>query len=250
MLTNLQAASYGSSPNSTPFLAYFEATTPASPAKHARLRTALFLQTSSAYDASAAGARLAPHAPLLAPELAIIAGKVCERSHSQLVPPPPLPSLHSHSKKKIKKRPQLGDAHEALSLLVRTVHDYTSAAAFCTSNGAVVPPRAAAHLAERAGLAALVPPPPPPTSDVPTDSTETKRLLHLLLTIYTSDTTYVSSRSEPPIPSRHIYRISPHTFPFFFLCQYLPPLHGCTPSTPSPFRSRSGAPALLARHFF
>ena len=104
MLTNLQAASYGSSPNSTPFLAYFEATTPASPAKHARLRTALFLQTSSAYDASAAGARLAPHAPLLAPELAIIAGKVCERSHSQLVPPPP-PSLPSIVilKKKLKK---------------------------------------------------------------------------------------------------------------------------------------------------
>ncbi len=71
-----QAASYASSPNPAPFLAYFEATTPASPAKHARLRTALFLQTSSAYDASAAGALLGPHAPLLAPELAIIASKV------------------------------------------------------------------------------------------------------------------------------------------------------------------------------
>jgi|SRR5712671_2284643 len=75
-----QAASYASSSNSAPFLAYFEATTPSSPSKHARLRTALFLQTSNAYDASAARVRLAPHAPLLAPELAIIAGKVCAQS--------------------------------------------------------------------------------------------------------------------------------------------------------------------------
>ena len=70
------AASYASSSNPSPFLTYFEATTPASPSKHARLRTALFLQTSSAYDASAAGALLGPHTPLLAPELAIIASKV------------------------------------------------------------------------------------------------------------------------------------------------------------------------------
>jgi vacuolar protein sorting-associated protein 3 len=78
------AASYASSSNPSPFLTYFEATTPASPAKHARLRTALFLQTSSAYDASAAGALLGPHAPLLAPELAIIASKV----RAQLYPFP------------------------------------------------------------------------------------------------------------------------------------------------------------------
>jgi hypothetical protein len=76
-----QAASYASSPNPSPFLAYFEATTPTSPAKQARLRTALFLQTSSAYDASEAKTRLAPHAPLLAPELAIISGKVRHVQH-------------------------------------------------------------------------------------------------------------------------------------------------------------------------
>jgi hypothetical protein len=75
---------------------------------------------------------------------------------------------------------------------VRTVHDHTSAAAFCTSHGAVVPPRAAAHLAERAGLAAwALASPPQPTSSA--DSPETRRLLHLLLTIYTADTTYASS---------------------------------------------------------
>ena len=86
------AASYASSPNPSPFLAYFEATTPTSPAKHARLRTALFLQTSSAYDASEARARLAPHAPLLAPELAIIAGKV-RRVQNHNPPPRGFPSL-------------------------------------------------------------------------------------------------------------------------------------------------------------
>ncbi|KAH9003556.1 hypothetical protein EDB86DRAFT_3062932 [Lactarius hatsudake] len=160
-LWRAKAASYASSPNPTPFLTYFEATTPASPAKHARLRTALFLQTSAAYDAAAAQARLAPHAPLLAPELAIIAGK-------------------------------LGYAQEALSLLALTVHDHASAAAFCTSHGAVVPPRAVAHLAERAGLAAWAGPPAlaptaSPTPDSPAESAQTQRLLRLLLTIYTSD---------------------------------------------------------------
>ncbi|KAI9438733.1 hypothetical protein H4582DRAFT_2057353 [Lactarius indigo] len=159
-LWRAKAASYASSPNPVPFLTYFEATTPASPAKHARLRTALFLQTSTAYDAAAAQARFAPHAPLLAPELAIISGK-------------------------------LGYAQEALSLLALTVHDHASAAAFCTSHGAVVPPRTAAQLAERAGLAAWAGPPAlapiaSPTPDSPAESAQTQRLLRLLLTIYTS----------------------------------------------------------------
>ncbi|KAH9018541.1 hypothetical protein EDB85DRAFT_2154432 [Lactarius pseudohatsudake] len=170
-LWRAKAASYASSPNPTPFLTYFEATTPASPAKHARLRTALFLQTSAAYDAAAAQARLAPHAPLLAPELAIIAGK-------------------------------LGYAQEALSLLALTVHDHASAAAFCTSHGAVVPPRAVAQLAERAGLAAWAGPPTlvptaSPTPDSPAESAQTKRLLRLLLTIYTSGSPATAADSSP-----------------------------------------------------
>ncbi|KAH9057206.1 hypothetical protein EDB87DRAFT_1578953 [Lactarius vividus] len=170
-LWRAKAASYASSPNPAPFLTYFEATTPASPAKHARLRTALFLQTSTAYDAAAAQARLAPHALLLAPELAIIAGK-------------------------------LGYAQEALSLLALTVHDHASAAAFCTSHGAVVPPRAAAQLAERAGLAAWAGPPAlvptaSPTPDSPADSAQTQRLLRLLLTIYTSGSPATTPDSSP-----------------------------------------------------
>ena len=43
-----------------------------------------------------------------------------------------------------------------------------------------MPPRAAAQLAERAGLSVCA-----PASDPPADSTETQRLLRLLLTIYT-----------------------------------------------------------------
>ena len=80
-----QASSNASSPNPSPFLAYFESTAPTSPAKHARLRTALFLQTSTAYDASAAKACLAPHAPLLAPKLVIIAGKVRRACHQFII---------------------------------------------------------------------------------------------------------------------------------------------------------------------
>ncbi|KAI9509282.1 hypothetical protein F5148DRAFT_1148443 [Russula earlei] len=172
-LWRAKASSYASSPSPVSFFAYFEATTPASRAKHARLRTALFLQTSSTYDASAARARLAPLAPLLAPELAIIAGK-------------------------------LGDAQEALSLLARTVHDHTSAAAFCTSRGAVIPPRAAAHLAELAGLAAWAPAPPAAAAaDAPVENTEeTKRLLHILLAIYTADATPSATHPDKP-PQPH-----------------------------------------------
>ncbi|KAN0136305.1 hypothetical protein V8E53_005910 [Lactarius tabidus] len=151
-LWRAKAASYASSPNPAPFLSYFESTTPASPSKRARLQTALFLQSSTAYDVAAAQSRLAPHAPLLAPELAIIAGK-------------------------------LGNAHEALSLLALTIHDHVSASAFCTSNGYVMPPRAASQLAERAGLSACA---PTPATDPPSDNTETQRLLRLLLTIYTT----------------------------------------------------------------
>ncbi|KAF8269508.1 hypothetical protein EI94DRAFT_955570 [Lactarius quietus] len=151
-LWRAKAASYASSPNAAPFLTYFEATTPASPSKLARLRTALFLQTSAAYDVAAAQARFSPHAPLLAPELAILAGK-------------------------------LGNAQEALSLLALTIHDHSSATSFCTSQGSVIPPHAASQLASRAGLGAWAPTPTPtPTHDTP----ETQRLLRLLLTIYTS----------------------------------------------------------------
>ena len=53
-----------------------------------------------------------------------------------------------------------------------------------------MPPRAAAQLAERAGLAAWAPTAPVAPDD-PAESAETQRLLRLLLTIYTS--AYVTS---------------------------------------------------------
>lgn len=67
-----------------------------------------------------------------------------------------------------------------------------------------MPPRAAAHLAERAGLAAWAPAPPPSSADPPADSTETKRLLHLLLTIYTAGTAYVVT-PHPTHTNSHTY---------------------------------------------
>ena len=111
-------------------------------------------------------------------------------------------------------------------LLVRTVHDHTSAAVFCTSSGAVVPPHVAAHIAERAGLGAWAstPPPPPqptptptPSASPPTDSPETRRLLHLLLTIYTADAdatcarTFLSFliRTSPAFPDPDLSSLSP-----------------------------------------
>ena len=130
---------------------------------------------------------------------------------------------------------QLGDAHQALSLLALTVHDHTSAAAFCTSHGAVVPPRATAQLAERAGLAAwaLASAASQSTPDAPTESAETQRLLNLLLTIYTSNNNpYVTS----PSPSNA------------FLSCMTP--HRTTPDSPAPTptATETAAAHLLASH--
>ena len=64
---------------------------------------------------------------------------------------------------------QLGDSHEVLSLLVRTVHNHMSRRGVWHVPGAVVPPRVAAHLAERAGwpgrVGASTPIPTPTPSD-------------------------------------------------------------------------------------
>ncbi|KAH9973863.1 hypothetical protein BGW80DRAFT_1458893 [Lactifluus volemus] len=103
-------------------------------------------------DASVA--HLAPHAPLLAPELAILASKVGN----------PLPSRPTYL-----PAYTLGNAHEALSLLVRTIHGDASAAAICTPHGAVVFPQATTQLAKRAGPTAWVLA-SPSTTVVPTDS--------------------------------------------------------------------------------
>ncbi|KAI0258354.1 hypothetical protein BC834DRAFT_975235 [Gloeopeniophorella convolvens] len=66
------AASYTSAPPPTPLSYYLEVRTPA---KHTRLHTVLSLQRSSTYDAPAMCPHLMLHTPLLAPELALVAGK-------------------------------------------------------------------------------------------------------------------------------------------------------------------------------
>lgn len=58
-----------------------------------------------------------------------------------------------------------------------------------------MPPRAAAQLAERAGLSVCASA-STPASDPPADSTETQRLLRLLLTIYTYVTLLLTSLSS------------------------------------------------------
>jgi hypothetical protein len=76
---------------------------------------------------------------------------------------------------------QLGDELEARSLLARTVHHTT--VVVCTSNGAVIPPRATAQIAERAGYATWAPPSSTTAAaDTPTatDNTETKRLTYFI----------------------------------------------------------------------
>ncbi|KAI0052121.1 hypothetical protein FA95DRAFT_1602084 [Auriscalpium vulgare] len=155
-LWRAKASSYASAPSITPFLAYFEATTPDSPAKRGRLRTALFLQGSVLYDASAVREALAPQEQILCVELAIVEGK-------------------------------LGHHDQALSLLATTVRDHISAEAYCATRGCVLPPRSALTLAEKSGLTAwagVAPPVKAGVSPSAADEEETKRLLHILLGVY------------------------------------------------------------------
>ncbi|KAA1474965.1 hypothetical protein DENSPDRAFT_841652 [Dentipellis sp. KUC8613] len=148
-LWRAKAASYTSNPTAQSYLSYFASTTPDSPAKRARMQAALFLQTSSLYDASAVRARIVPHERILAPELAIVEGK-------------------------------LGNDKAALALLAHTLRDHASAEAYCTTRS-VLPPRAAASFAETLKLANWVLPVPAADAD------ETRRLLRMLLGIYMAD---------------------------------------------------------------
>ncbi|KAI0312172.1 hypothetical protein OF83DRAFT_1287071 [Amylostereum chailletii] len=156
-LWRAKSASYASSPSSTPFLSYFSATTPDSPSKRSRIRAVLFLQNSAYYDVQSVRERLAPHERILSVEIAILEGK-------------------------------LGNHQTALTMLARTVRDHTSAEAYCTTCGCVLPPRTGATLAEQYGLGlwALTPKtqatPPTPTKD----EEETRRLLRMLLEVYMS----------------------------------------------------------------
>ncbi|KAJ7172426.1 hypothetical protein C8R46DRAFT_1085911 [Mycena filopes] len=95
--------------SSVTFFSYFASTTPDSPSKLVRLKTVLFLQGSSLYDAALIRERLVPLSKrILSLELAIVDGK-------------------------------LGNHRAALSALVNDLHDSSSAEAYCTLGGDVIP---------------------------------------------------------------------------------------------------------------
>jgi hypothetical protein len=72
----LLGSSYASSRSDSTFFHYFAKFTPDSPAKLIRLKTVLFLQGSSLYDAELIREQLVPHSKrVLSLELAIVNGK-------------------------------------------------------------------------------------------------------------------------------------------------------------------------------
>ncbi|KAI0337403.1 hypothetical protein BDW22DRAFT_1409963 [Trametopsis cervina] len=131
-LWRAKSASYSSSSNATPaptpFLSYFASTTPDSPSKRTRLKTVLFLQATRWADFAAVEARLEglkeELGRTLAMERAVVLGK-------------------------------LGRHHEALTVLIHTLHDSASAEVYCTLGGEVISPKTAAALSERFGVPTL-----------------------------------------------------------------------------------------------
>jgi hypothetical protein len=117
------ASSYSSSKSeqSQSFVAYFASTTPDSEHKRNRLKTIIFLQGSSQYNAAQILERLQQHAKILSSEIAILDGK-------------------------------LGKHREALTNLVQNLRDATSAEAYCTLGGEVVPGKTAQAIGEQCGL--------------------------------------------------------------------------------------------------
>ncbi|KAF8064149.1 hypothetical protein FPV67DRAFT_1503662 [Lyophyllum atratum] len=116
-LWRAKAASYTSSRTDTSFLSYFASTTPDSPHKRTRLKSIMFLASSSLYDPTVVRPLILEHQKILRLELAIIDGK-------------------------------LRDHRSALSTLVHDLHDATSAELYCTLGGDLVPLRTAQSLAE------------------------------------------------------------------------------------------------------
>ncbi|KII87677.1 hypothetical protein PLICRDRAFT_54749 [Plicaturopsis crispa FD-325 SS-3] len=120
-LWRAKASSYASSRNESSFLSYFASTTPESEHKRVRLKTALFLQGSALYDVGVVRERLTEHRKILSLEMAILDGK-------------------------------LGNHRDALAILVHDLHDATSAEAYCTLGGEVIPGKTAQAIGEKYGL--------------------------------------------------------------------------------------------------
>ncbi|EGO03997.1 hypothetical protein SERLA73DRAFT_84202 [Serpula lacrymans var. lacrymans S7.3] len=161
-LWRAKASSFASSASSrsqspTPFLTYFASTTPDSPAKRIRLKTALYLQ-SFEYDVAQVREHLqegmGENEKVLALELAILDGK-------------------------------LGSHRTAISTLVHVLRDTVSAEAYCTHGGRVISPKAALSLVEMYSLAGWA---GQSSGKIDAVDDQTKRdLVRLLLEVYMSE---------------------------------------------------------------
>lgn len=184
---SISAASYASSRSNTSFLSYFASTTPESEHKRVRLKTALFLQGSTLYDPETIRSRLLERSKILALELSIVDGKVTR--------------LPVFARCRSKYVLQLGNHKAALATLVHELRDATSAEAYCTLGGDVVPGKTAQSIAEKYGLQdwanALFAPtsksastkarPIPMGRQKTVDENLKKELLKILLEVYMSD---------------------------------------------------------------
>ncbi|THV05369.1 hypothetical protein K435DRAFT_961137 [Dendrothele bispora CBS 962.96] len=156
-LWRAKASSYSSSrsESTVPFIQYFASTTPDSEHKRVRLKTALFLQGSSLYDAASILSQLQQYDKLLKLEIAIVEGKLAQ--HRSVL-------LH----------------------LVNDLNDARSAEAYCALGGEVVPKSIASSIIDNTeGLQAwkgssLF----AQSSSKRVDDTLKKELLKLLLEVY------------------------------------------------------------------
>ncbi|PSR76572.1 hypothetical protein PHLCEN_2v8330 [Hermanssonia centrifuga] len=169
-LWRAKALSYSSGRSQGPFLSYFASSTPESETKQTRLKTILFLQGSKLYEAEPIRQRIdeCDSRKVLSLELAILYGR-------------------------------LGQHHEALGVLVHSLHDSVSAEAYCTLGGGVIPPKTALYVCEKSGLQSLniffgaplnpaktIPVVPALSREITVDEALKKDLTKILLKVYMS----------------------------------------------------------------
>ncbi|KZV92694.1 hypothetical protein EXIGLDRAFT_718145 [Exidia glandulosa HHB12029] len=176
----LAMSSYLEGSRAVPFLAYVANDMPDTDAKRQRLKVALFLQGSPIFDIAAVRNDLTKKSDILAFECAILDGK-------------------------------LGQHRAALATLATTLRDASSAEAYCSLNGIVIPPRLASAVAERAGLqawAALVNGPKPASRratlrapsekerrDEAAEDDQKRKLLQILMEVYMNDGTTATEQT-------------------------------------------------------
>lgn len=160
------------------FLTSFASTTPDSPHKRTRLKSILFLQGSLLYDVSVVRARFLGNEKahkILALEAAILEGKA-------------------------------EDHRAALSTLIHSLHDSTSAEAYCALGGIVVSTKMAQSIGEQYDLRdwSNVLFPTSPNRQKPVDENHKRHLLKLLLQVYFDDGEASRDRAAQLINSQAI----------------------------------------------